>query len=101
MRRTIGLLATLVIALSAGAANGDDRDIIVASCAQNLGLPAAGCDCVADKAMSEFSESEFAFFMAVIQGDRAAQATAQGNLTVEEAMHIGDRMNQMPVECAG
>ena len=82
-------------------AHADDRAEILASCAVNIGLPPAGCDCIADKAMSEFSEAEFAFFMAVIRDDRDAQTAAARGMTPEEMTSIGERMNDMPAECAG
>ncbi len=84
-----------------GVALADDRADILASCAVNLGLSAAGCNCVADKAMNEFNEQEFAFFMAVIKDDRDAQMAAMQGMTPEEMTSIGERMNEMPAACAG
>lgn len=101
MGRGIGLAAGAILALAGGAAFADDRGDIIASCAANLGLPPAGCECIADKATSDFNPREFAFFIAVIKGDQAAQATAMQELTPEEAVGIGERMNAMPAECTG
>ena len=101
MRGITGLVASIPIALSSAAAFADDRDDILASCAVNIGLPPTGCECIADKAMSEFDENEFAFFMAVVNGDRDAQTAAAMNLTPQQMLTIGDRMNDMPGECAG
>lgn len=102
MRTIIGLAAaTMALAALSGAAIADDREVIMASCAENLGLSTAGCECVADKAMNEFSEAEFAFFMAVIKNDRAAQTEAATDMSREQKVHIGSRMNDLPGECAG
>ena len=95
------LLAPLLAALWSGVAFADDRADILASCAENLRLPAAGCNCIADKAMSEFDDEEFAFFMAIIRDDRDAQMAAMHGMTPEEMTSIGERMNDMPAECAG
>ena len=97
----VWLLAAPFAAFVSAAAFADDRADILASCAANIGLPPAGCDCIADKAMSEFSEAEFAFFMAVIRDDRDAQTAAARGMTPEEMTSIGERMNDMPAECAG
>ncbi len=101
MRGRMGLSAAAALMLWGGLALADDRDTIVASCGQNLNLPPDGCDCIADKALSEFNENEFAFVMAVISGDQGAQASAQAALTVDEQTHVATRMTAMPAECAG
>lgn len=98
----IGLTAGLACcAVPEGAAHADDRDTIIASCGNTLKLPGGGCDCIADKATSEFKDQEFAFFMAVITDDKAAQAELRGAMTVEQLTHVAMRMTKMPAECAG
>ena len=101
MVRRVWMLVALVAVFFSAAAHADDRADILASCAVNIGLSAAGCNCIADKAMSEFSEAEFAFFMAVIRDDRDAQTAAAQGMTPDEMTSIGERMNDMPAECAG
>lgn len=101
MNARMGLLATVLAIGLSGTAFAGDRDDILASCAANLGLSAAGCNCVADTAMNEFNEQEFAFFMAVIRDDRDAQMAAMGQMTPEEMTSVGERMNEIPGKCAG
>ena len=101
MRGTTGLLAAMIVAVSAGVTAADDRDVIKASCAQTLGLSPSGCECIADKATSEFNDKEFAFFMTAIAADQAARAAAQAQLTIQEQTHVASRMMAMPGECGG
>jgi len=105
MPRTARILPNLAVAVAfvafCGVALADDRDVILASCAQTLGLSPSGCGCIADKATSEFNDKEFVFFMAMVSGDKGAQASTQGALTMEEQVHVGSRMTAMPGECAG
>jgi hypothetical protein len=100
MHRIVGAAIGLGLAVWGAVALADDRGTIVASCGQTLNLPAGACDCIADKAMSEFNEAEFAFFMAVITSDSGAQTKLRGDMTVNELTHVGMRMGQMPGECA-
>lgn len=100
-RIPVCLALAVACALAAPMSLADDRDTIIASCGAKLNLSAGGCDCIADKAVDEFNENEFAFFLAVIAADKAAQAIAQGKLSIAEQTHVGSRMMQMPAECAG
>jgi hypothetical protein len=97
----IGLVAGLPFLLAGGLALANDREKIVASCLANLNLPTGGCDCIADKAVSDFNEREFAFFVAVISGTGNAQAMTQSAVSVQEATRVATRMTKMPTECAG
>lgn len=100
MRKIVGPSVGIAFAIFGAAAYADDRDTIVSSCGQTLNLPAGACDCIADKAMTEFNDAEFAFFLAAITGDGAAQARLRGEMSVNELTHVGMRMVNMPAECA-
>ena len=87
-----GLAATPVLA--------DDRDTILESCRANLGMSAAGCDCIADRVEAEFDEQQMAFFISMITRDQAAAAKLRGQMTVNQLTQVGSRMTELPTECA-
>jgi len=106
MARLSSLLTTSVLSFAVAAmfaipASAAERDTVIASCKVQLNLAPKGCECIADKAKTEFNEKQHAFFLAVITQDKAAQARWRGDLTVNELTQVGMRMGQMPGECAG
>lgn len=94
------LLAAVALALVPSGALAD-RATVLKSCDAQLKLAQEICGCIADKAASEFNEKQYAFFLAVITQDKAAQAQLQGGMTVNELTQVGMRMSQMPGECRG
>jgi hypothetical protein len=90
-------MVTLLVPSTAAA----DRATVLKSCDAQLNLAEKICGCIADKAAAEFNEKQYAFFLAVITQDKAAQAQLQSQMNSNELVQVGLRMGQMPAECAG
>ncbi len=101
MHRGLALAAGIAL-LSAGAALASDRDTIVASCETRLKAPARTCECMADKAITEFNARELAFFSAIMaKGVAGAMSAAPSGVTNDEMTHVANRVSLLPAECVG
>ena len=94
-------LAATIAFTRAPAMAGETADTAIASCLQELNLPQPVCQCIGTRAESELSETEQAFFIAMITGDQAEAASLRGGMTVDEMTTVAAFMSGAPSSCAG
>ena len=83
------------------ACGGDAQQAaFIEACTSSSNMGEEICDCVADLAQEELSDSGFNFLVASMQGDTAASQQMVGEMTVEEATAAGLFMLSAPANCA-
>jgi hypothetical protein len=94
------LLAAAPLAVPALAAP-QHLKVIGQQCASSLGLPAAVCNCIVQKAGAELNSNQQAFMAAQLSGNTAEVARIQGQLTPAEVTATGQFMSGVAGACGG
>jgi hypothetical protein len=102
MIRTVLALALLALPVASPVlAAPQHLKTIGQQCTTSLGLSAAVCNCVIQKAGAELSSNQQAFMAAQLSGNTAEVARIQSQLTAAEVAATGTFMSGVVASCGG